>query len=395
MFSFQILSSISVRRCLRKPVVNPAEDEASKEAASSRNLPHAADEEDSVEGQLRQPGKFLRVPPMLPQEASRHITNPSSKGGQGSIRSRAASSSPREEPAQVGATGQETAREEPTSAADYPRYQELLALLQIRLNTGAPSDNSATAAQSSAASSSDARSTHQLTETGFRTVFDYININNLLRPSIAALKIPVKEVTASRRADYESVARIVEQHRSMQELSTTTTQRIHNLGVLMTRADPLQFRYTVLMGWIHELVHSIALLNDYTYQLNHITVPRLLDWADDRDYFRATLQLFRVTERTISDVIQFASAVVAHAIRMIRVVEAHQLLLVLHGGVGVITNDDQQYAVDSSLPIPEPISTNRFRIEETLQWWSENYSNALMVAVTDGYLRTHSVDQFL
>ncbi|VDP64408.1 unnamed protein product [Heligmosomoides polygyrus] len=102
--------------------------------------------------------------------------------------------------------------------------------------------------------------------------------------------------------------------------------------------------YTVLMGWIHELVHSIALLNDYTYQLNHITVPRLLDWAKDRDYFRATLQLFRVTERTISDAIQFASAVVAHAIRMIRVVEAHQLLLVLHEGVGVITNDDQQYA---------------------------------------------------
>ncbi|VDO20620.1 unnamed protein product, partial [Heligmosomoides polygyrus] len=176
---------------------------------------------------------------------------------------------------QVGATGQETAREDPTSAADYPRYQELLALLQIRLNSGAPSDYSATAAQSSAASSSDARSTHQLTETGFRTVFDYININNLLRPSIAALKIPVKEVTSSRRADYESVARIVELLRSMQELSTTTTQRFHNLGVLMTRADPLQFRYTVLMGWIHELVHSIALLNDYTYQLNHITVPRL------------------------------------------------------------------------------------------------------------------------
>ncbi|VDO37835.1 unnamed protein product [Heligmosomoides polygyrus] len=108
---------------------------------------------------------------------------------------------PRKEPAQVGATGQGTSREEPTLAADYPRYQELLALLQIRLNTGAPSDSSATAAQSSAAASSDARSTHQLTETGFRTVFDYINVNNLLRPSIAALKIPVKEVTPSRRAD--------------------------------------------------------------------------------------------------------------------------------------------------------------------------------------------------
>ncbi|VDO89523.1 unnamed protein product [Heligmosomoides polygyrus] len=147
------------------------------------------------------------------------------------------------------------------------------------------------------------------------------------------------------------------------------------------------------MGWIHELVHSVALLNDYTYQLNHITVPRLLDWAEDRDYFRATLQLFRVTERTISDAIQFASAVVAHAIRMIRVVEAHQFLLVLRAGVGVITNDDQQYAVDSSLPIPEPISKDRFRIEETIQWRRENYSNALMV--TDGYLRTHSVDQFL
>ncbi|VDO32754.1 unnamed protein product, partial [Heligmosomoides polygyrus] len=61
-----IFSSFSVRQCLRKPVVNPVEDEAIVEAASSRNLPHVADEEESVEGQLRQPGKFLRVPPMLP-----------------------------------------------------------------------------------------------------------------------------------------------------------------------------------------------------------------------------------------------------------------------------------------------------------------------------------------
>ncbi|VDO37836.1 unnamed protein product [Heligmosomoides polygyrus] len=55
-----------VQRCLRKPVVNPVEDEAIVEAASSRNLPHTADEEDRVEGQLQQPGKFLHVLPMLP-----------------------------------------------------------------------------------------------------------------------------------------------------------------------------------------------------------------------------------------------------------------------------------------------------------------------------------------
>ncbi|VDP59203.1 unnamed protein product, partial [Heligmosomoides polygyrus] len=55
-----------VQQCLRKPVVNPVEDEAILGAASSRNLPHAANEEDRVEGQFQQPGKFLRVPPMLP-----------------------------------------------------------------------------------------------------------------------------------------------------------------------------------------------------------------------------------------------------------------------------------------------------------------------------------------
>ncbi|VDO40276.1 unnamed protein product, partial [Heligmosomoides polygyrus] len=285
-----IFSSIFVRQCLRKPVVNPVEDEAIVGAASSRNLPHAADEEDRVEGQLQQPGKFLHVLPMLPsldvsrstavlatapitvaaptapqlqgswaeqmeaetsiqsQQARREADSqvspalvssakrprataptPVQKEGKAPAAPEPPVASPRKEPAQVGTTGQGTAREEPTLAANYPRYQELLALLQIRLNTGAPSDSSATAAQSSAAASSDARSTHQLTETGFRTVFDYINVNNLLRPSIAALKIPVKEVTPSRRADYESVARIVELLRFMQELSTTTTQRFHNL----------------------------------------------------------------------------------------------------------------------------------------------------------------------
>ncbi|VDP43371.1 unnamed protein product, partial [Heligmosomoides polygyrus] len=360
------LKPFFVQQCPHNIVVKPVEDEATMEVASIRNPLHAADEEDVKEGQVQQPAK-------KPRAAS---PTPIQKEGKVPSAPQQPAAPPLEEPSQAGATGQETPREETISAADHPRYKELLALLRIRLNSGAPSDNSATAAQSSAASSSatDTRSTHQLTETGFRTVFDYININNLLRPNIEALKIPVKEVTPSRRADYEAVARIVELLRSMQELSTTTTQRFHNLGVLMTLVDPLQFRYTVLMGWIHELVHRVALLNDYTYQLNHITVPRLLDWAEDRDYF------LRVRGRSP---------------RMIRVVEAHQLLLVLHAGVGVITNEDQQYAVNSSLPIPEPILADRHRIEETIQWWRENYTNALMITVADDYLRTHSVDQFL
>ncbi|VDP63464.1 unnamed protein product, partial [Heligmosomoides polygyrus] len=153
-----------MQQCLRDLVVKPAENEAMVEGANSRNPPHVADEEDVVEEQLRQLGQFLPVPLTLllldvsmstavVATAPTIVAAPTAPQLQGSWAEHTATkakkpcaaspppaqqehkapsapqqpnSTSQEKPAQAGATGQETAREETISSADRERYKELL-----------------------------------------------------------------------------------------------------------------------------------------------------------------------------------------------------------------------------------------------------------------------------
>ncbi|KAK6019316.1 hypothetical protein OSTOST_15051 [Ostertagia ostertagi] len=194
----------------------------------------------------------------------------------------------------------------------------------------------------------------ELTAHQFRTVFDYITTNNILRDRIRGIRIPDRETTPARPSDYKAVARIVHVLQTLLEIVQHTTQSFHNLAVILVRHQPFEIRYTHLMGWIHELTHSITSITVNRDQLQEIMLPRLFQWSQDLDYFRATLQLFGITEETFTEVLQHSSPVTAHATRMIRVMEAHQMVHFLNRRRVRVTQEDEQYRLDSRVQMPPP-----------------------------------------
>ncbi|VDP35799.1 unnamed protein product [Heligmosomoides polygyrus] len=239
----------------------------------------------------------------------------------------------------------------------------------------------------------DTGTVEELTASQFRTVYDYVVSNNILRDLVKYLKVPHRETTLVRTEDHEAAAQIIHSLRLTLNAATEATHSFHNLAVLLGRGSPLRYSYTVLMGWIHELTYQITSINVQRDQLTELVLPRLLTPSSQQDYFRNTFQLFNITEDLFGESLQYASAVTAHATRMIRVLEAYQMLQVLHHRVTPHDEEDAEYTHLMQANMPETLDPSSYI--ETLRWWRENYSGALMIHNTRGYLRRHEVDRML
>ncbi|VDO95745.1 unnamed protein product [Heligmosomoides polygyrus] len=66
---------------------------------------------------------------------------------------------------------------------------------------------------------------------------------------------------------------------------------------------------------------------------------------------------------------------------------------VLHHRVTPHDEEDAEYTYLMQANMPETLDPSSYI--ETLRWWRENYSDALMIHNTRGYLRTHEVDRML
>ncbi|VDP21197.1 unnamed protein product [Heligmosomoides polygyrus] len=233
----------------------------------------------------------------------------------------------------------------------------------------------------------------ELTASQFPTVFDYIVSNNVLRELVKHLELPPRETTQVRTEDHEAAAQIIHSLRLTLNAATEATHSFHNLAVLLGRDSPLRYSYTVLMGWIHELTYQITSIIIQRDQLTELVLPRLLTPSSQQDYFRNTLQLFNITEDLFRESLQYVSAVTAHATRMIRVLQAHQMLQALHYRATPHSKEDTYYTYLMQANMPETLDPSSYL--ETLRWWRENYSDALMIHNMRGYLRTHEVDRML
>ncbi|KAK6033800.1 hypothetical protein COOONC_28697 [Cooperia oncophora] len=140
----------------------------------------------------------------------------------------------------------------------------------------------------------------ELTARQFRTVFDYITTNNVLRDQIRNTHDP-----GQRNHACPPVVHIT---KTLLEIVEYTTESFHNLAVLL-----------------------------------ELLIPRLFKWDDDTDFFRATLQLVGLTEQKVMEILQHCSAVTAHATRMIRVMEAHQMVHIMNRKTVRVTAEDEQY----------------------------------------------------
>ncbi|KAL6726140.1 hypothetical protein Aduo_008142 [Ancylostoma duodenale] len=237
------------------------------------------------------------------------------------------------------------------------------------------------------------RTVEELTAGQLKAVFQYITTSNTLREQVRALVIPPKESTPTRPREYHDVARIVFLLQTLQQLGENMTKSFHDLAVLLVRNQPLEFRYTHLMGWIHELTHGITAISVHKDQPNETILPRLLDWSSDQNYFRATLQLFHITQSTITETLQFTSAISAHATRMIRILEAHQMAHMMSKRRLRVTEADEHYRFTSRVAWPKKWSSEPTSHLQTLSWWRKNFSKNLLSSATNEYLNKSTLGE--
>ncbi|KAL6726139.1 hypothetical protein Aduo_008141 [Ancylostoma duodenale] len=147
------------------------------------------------------------------------------------------------------------------------------------------------------------------------------------------------------------------------------------------------------MGWIHELTHGITAISVHKDQPNETILPRLLDWSSDQNYFRATLQLFHITQSTITETLQFTSAISAHATRMIRILEAHQMAHMMSKRRLRVTEADEHYRFTSRVAWPKKWSSEPTSHLQTLSWWRKNFSKNLLSSATNEYLNKSTLGE--
>ncbi|KAK6057218.1 hypothetical protein COOONC_05265 [Cooperia oncophora] len=193
-----------------------------------------------------------------------------------------------------------------------------------------------------------------------------------------------------------SGASMIAQGRLQQNTNrNNATSSFHDLAILLVGRQPSDIRYTHLMGWIQELHHSITAISVNRDQLQELIIPRLLSWSKDQDHFRATLQLFNISEDIIKEILLHSSAVTAHATRMIRVLETHQMVHFMNKRKVLVTTEDEQYRLDSAVSLPPTWSDDPTSYLQTLRWWRDNFSSALMTKTTEEYLRVSAVNRHL
>ncbi|KAK6030397.1 hypothetical protein OSTOST_03481 [Ostertagia ostertagi] len=78
---------------------------------------------------------------------------------------------------------------------------------------------------------------------------------------------------------------------------------------------------------------------------------------------------------------------------MIRILEAHQMVHYFNRRKTLVTQEDEVYRFSSKTDMPAKWSDDPTSYIQTLQWWRENYSEALMIKTTDEYLQESALDR--
>ncbi|KAK6009389.1 zinc knuckle [Ostertagia ostertagi] len=75
--------------------------------------------------------------------------------------------------------------------------------------------------------------------------------------------------------------------------------------------------------------------------------------------------------------------------------EAHQMVHFLNKRKVRVTKEDEEYRLSSQMHMPPPWPEEPESYIQTLRWWRDNYSDALMIRATDEYLQISSMDRRL
>ncbi|KAK6758340.1 hypothetical protein RB195_015887 [Necator americanus] len=227
----------------------------------------------------------------------------------------------------------------------------------------------------------------ELTAHQLRVVYEYIARTNSIRSQIPSLVENPPEVEMTPEVEREQVGRIVHYVRQLKTICDSAILAFQNVGTLIVCKPAHQIRYTVLMAWIHELQHFITAITVQRDLLQELMLPRFLSPAGDQDYMRATLEVFHVTEDVLREALMSSAAISAHATRLIRTLEAFQLMHVLYHQHRYTTPLDEDYQRLLVPPQTGNLPTTPETYTQSLRWWQSNYEKALHTTVTSEYLQ--------
>lgn len=230
----------------------------------------------------------------------------------------------------------------------------------------------------------------ELTARQLRAVFDYIMNHNIIRDQVLNLAPPVRKPSTVRATDFEEAVKISYLVQNLRQLCENTKTLLCELAKFLTGRHPLKHRYVQLMAWIHELHHSITAISVNREQLQQIILPKFFDVPLDREYFISALSVFHIHRSVLKETLYEASAITAHATRMIRYLEGNQTAHIISRQIFPATEDDIRYFEDSATNMPPKLPNDPTSYIHTPQWWHQNYSDDLKSSVSGEYLRNPS-----
>ncbi|CAJ0593911.1 unnamed protein product [Cylicocyclus nassatus] len=159
------------------------------------------------------------------------------------------------------------------------------------------------------------------------------------------------------------IARIVFHMRKLAAVLDCANKIFLNTQTLLLRTDKASISYARYMAYIHVIQHIIT---GITVDRDIISEALLSHFFTRLQSFLDALVGYQISESVIMEKLMAASAAVAHATRLTRTLEYHQMDFVM----------------------------THLR-QKALRWWQENYEEALHGPLTEDYLEiAHSEDPF-
>ncbi|VDN30266.1 unnamed protein product, partial [Cylicostephanus goldi] len=225
----------------------------------------------------------------------------------------------------------------------------------------------------------------ELTAAQLRKVFNFI----ATAPARAIPQAPADSSLLT-TTQQQQAATVVYHLRQLDDALQCATSIFLNVQTFLFCSVKVEVKYVKFMAYIHALQHASTGIITHRDLISDALLPNL--FARSQPFLDA-LSTLGISETLITEKSMAASAVVAHATRLIRILEYHQLSHVMTRQKEKFAAVDEEYRRLAIPPEPEQLPVEPRTYVQALRWWQQHHDDILHRTLTDEYLELNQRDE--